>query len=227
MLYYYFTAIKVHMARLGQHFMADRQVLDRVVEAARLRPGEKILEVGPGHGELTGLLLETCSVTAIEKDNMLFKEIKERFPRATVINADALKVRWPPFDKCVSNLPYEISKKFLLKLLQHDFELVVLVLQREFAEKLAARPGSKEYGVVSVCAQYCCEVGLLDRIPKNAFKPQPKVESQIVRLKQRERLDKGFLDFVTLQFQRRNKRIGDRRVRDLSPQEFLSLYKNS
>jgi 16S rRNA (adenine1518-N6/adenine1519-N6)-dimethyltransferase len=214
------------MARLGQHFMADRQVLAKVIGCAQLVQGDRVLEVGPGHGELTELLLKTCSVTAIEKDKMLFKEIKERFPRATVINADALKVEWPPFNKCVSNLPYAISKRFLLKLLQHRFDSAVLVLQREFAEKLAARPGSKEYGVVSVCAQHCCEVGLLDRVPRNAFKPQPKVESQIVRLDQREKLDKGFLDFVTLQFQRRNKKMGDRRVRDLSPHELLSLYKN-
>lgn len=212
--------------KLGQHFMIDEKVLKQVVDSAQLKPGDKVLEIGPGKGALTELLLQKCSVTAIEKDSELFKEIKEKFPDLDVINADVLKTDWPQFDKCVSNLPYLISKKFLLKLLQHEFELSVIVVQREFAEKLVAKPGSKEYGVVSVCAQSCCDLELLDRIPKNAFKPQPKVESQIVRLKQKEVLNKGFLDFVTLQFQKRNKKVGEKRVRDFSPEEFKEWQKS-
>jgi len=206
--------------------MIDQKVLAKIIDYAQLRPGDRVLEIGPGEGALTELLMKRCNVTAIEKDRELFLKLTDSFPSLDIIQGDALKVNWPPFDKCVSNLPYLISKKFLLKLLQHDFELAVLVLQREFAEKLAAKPGSREYGVVSVCAQVCCNVELLDGIPRNAFKPQPKVESRIVQLKQRETLDKGFLDFVTIQFQKRNKKLGDRRVRDLSSQELLALYKN-
>jgi len=183
-----------------------------------------VLEIGPGEGALTELLLKRCSVTAIEKDPAFASLLNKKFPELKLINADAIKVAWPPFDKCVSNLPYLISKKFLLKLLRHDFKLAVIVLQREFAEKLAAKTGDRAYGVVSVCAQACCGVELLDRIPRNAFRPQPRVESQIVRLRKKAALDEGFIEFVTKTLQNRNKKMGDKRVRDLSPVELLRIY---
>jgi 16S rRNA (adenine1518-N6/adenine1519-N6)-dimethyltransferase len=212
------------MAKLGQHFMIDKQVLGCVVDSAQLEPDERVLEIGPGEGALTELLLKRCSVTAIEKDPAFAGLLNRKFPGLKLINADAIKVSWPQFDKCVSNLPYLISKKFLLKLLRHDFKLAVLVLQREFAEKLAAKTGDRAYGVVSVCAQACCDVELLDRIPRNAFRPQPRVESQIVRLSKRTTLDEGFIKFVTTTLQNRNKKMGDKRVRDLSPDELLQIY---
>ncbi len=212
------------MAKLGQHFMIDKQVLGRVVDSAQLDSSERVLEIGPGEGALTELLLKRCSVTAIEKDPAFAGLLTRRFPELKLINADAIKVAWPPFDKCVSNLPYLISKKFLLKLLRHDFKLAVIVLQREFAEKLAAKTGDRAYGVVSVCAQACCDVELLDKIPRNAFRPQPRVESQIVRLSKRTSLDEGFIEFVTKTLQNRNKKMGDKRVRDLSPDELLRIY---
>jgi 16S rRNA (adenine1518-N6/adenine1519-N6)-dimethyltransferase len=217
-------ADKSKMSKLGQHFMIDEKVLQRVVDAAKLEEGERILEVGPGKGALTKLLAEKCSVTAIERDKGFYRSLREGFPGIEIIRGNALKIGWPVFDKCVSNLPYLISKKFVLKLLQHDFKLSVLVLQKEFAEKLAAEPGERNYGTVSVCAHAGCKVELLDTIPKNAFKPQPKVESRMVRLTQKKKLDKDFIDFVTLRFQHRNKKLGDKRVRDFSPKEFLSLY---
>ncbi len=204
--------------------MIDKQVLGRVVDSAQLKQGERVLEIGPGEGALTELLLRKCSVTAIEKDPAFAGVLNRKFPELKLINADAIKVEWPPFDKCVSNLPYLISKKFLLKLLQHDFELAVLVLQREFAEKLGAKPGDRAYGVVSVCAQACCDVELLDKIPRNAFRPQPRVESQIVRLRKKTSLDEGFTGFVTKTLQNRNKKCGEKRVRDLSPAELLQVY---
>jgi len=212
------------MEKLGQHFMIDGRFLKLIVDSAELKPKETVLEVGPGEGVLTKLLLEKCSVTAIEKDEELFMELRDKHRGLPLINGDVLKIEWPRFDKCVSNLPYSISKKFILKLVQHDFESAVIVVQREFAEKLVAKPGEKDYGVVSVCAQLACDVELLDRIPKNAFKPQPKVESQIVRLRKKAKMSQGLIDFVTLQFQTRNKKLGDKRIRDISPSEFLMLY---
>ncbi len=214
--------------RLGQHFMIDKAVLKRVADSARIRSGETVLEVGPGKGALTKeLVMRGASVIAIEKDEELFEGLKDRFPEQRLINADALKAEWPRFDKCVSNLPYLISKKFILKLLKHDFRLAALVLQNEFAEKLSAEPGSRKYGTASVCAQHCCEIELLDRIPKNAFKPQPKVESRIVRLRQKQRLGEGFLEFITRMFQKRNRKRGEKRLFQLTPEEFLTLYENN
>lgn len=213
--------------RLGQHFMIDAKFLKRVVEAAGLRKSDEVLEVGAGEGALTRLLAERCSVISIERDKKLVARFKELHPDLPIIEGDALKVEWPEFDKCVSNLPYSISKRFLLKLLQQDFQLAVLVLQEEFAQKLVAEPGGKDYGVVSVCAQLCCDVELLDRVPRNAFKPQPKVDSRIVRLRRRQRLDRGFLRFVTKLFQSRNRRFKGKRVRDIPPGGFLTLYEGN
>jgi len=204
--------------------MIDEKFLKLIVDAAELDSEDKVLEIGPGEGALSKLLLAKCSVTAIEKDSELFEELMDKFPSMTIVNADAIKVNWPVFNKCVSNLPYLISKKFFLKLFQHEFDLAVIVVQKEFAEKLVAKPGDKEYGVVSVCAQICSEVELLDKIPRNAFKPQPRVNSQIVRMKQTRILDKGFLEFVTLHIQQRNKLLGGKRIRDITPNEFLTLY---
>lgn len=212
------------MVKLGQHFMVDKNVLRKVVGYAHLDWNDTVLEIGAGEGALTEELRKKCRVIAIEKDDKLFIKVKEKFPDHKIINGDALKIEWPQFDKCVSNLPYSISKPFVLKLLQHDFQVAVLVLQKEFAEKLAAKPGSKNYGVTSVCAQACCDIELLDKVPRNAFKPQPHVTSQIVRLKLKKTLDRDFLGFVTEVFQLRNKKAGEKRVFQLTPHELFAIY---
>lgn len=234
---YLIIAIKM---RLGQHFMKDENILKRVADSAQLKPGERVLEIGPGEGALTKELVKICSVTggkggsvtagkkcsvtAIEKDDELYDKVRERFPGMRILHADALKVKWPPFDKCVSNLPYSISKPFLLRLLQHDFKLAVLVLQEEFAQKMMAMPGDKGYGVVAACAQLCCEIELLDKVPRNAFSPQPKVGSRIVRLRSKKKLDPGFLAFATKLFQNRNKKMGEKRVRELTTEDIQRVY---
>jgi 16S rRNA (adenine1518-N6/adenine1519-N6)-dimethyltransferase len=210
--------------KLGQHFMIDGKVLRRVVDCAELEKSDAVLEVGPGKGALTKKLMAKSKVVAIEKDEELVESLKKEIPEVDIVSGDAMKMAWPPFDKCVSNLPYLISKPFILKLLQHEFELSILVLQKEFAEKLAAVPGSRNYGTVSVCAQLCCRVELLDKIPRNAFKPQPKVESRIVRLRQNRVLDQGLREFITKLFQRRNKKSGEKRVFQMSPEEIKELY---
>ena len=204
--------------------MIDERILDLIVESANLKKGEKVLEIGPGEGALTMRLADKCSVTAIESDDMFIEELELEFPDVKIINANALKIAWPPFDKCVSNLPYAISKKFILRLIKYDFELAVIVLQKEFAEKLAALPGEKNYGVVSIAVQSCCDIELLEKIPRNAFKPQPKVESELVRLTKKKKVDLQFVDFVSKLFQKRNKKLGDKRVRDFSPSELLKAY---
>jgi 16S rRNA (adenine1518-N6/adenine1519-N6)-dimethyltransferase len=218
---------KTRMAKLGQHFMIDQNILNRVVAAAGLKGSEHVLELGAGNGVLTRELLNRCRVTAIERDAGLASRLMETFPDLDVIQGDGIKIEWPKFDKCVSNLPYLISKKFIMKLLQEEFELAVIVLQEEFAQKLVAKPGDKNYGAVSVCTQLSCSVELLDVIPKNAFKPQPKVSSRIVRLNQGSILERGFLEYVQKTFQKRNKKLGNKRVRDHSPQEFLEMYRNN
>lgn len=217
------------MQRLSQHFMVDEKVLEKIVAYSELREGERVLEVGPGKGALTNLLAEKAGVFAIEKDGDLYEDLLESFKdncRVEVIEGDVLRMPWPPFDKCVSNLPYRISKPFVLRLLKHEFQASVLVLQKEFVDKMVAAPGDRNYGIVSVCCQHCCDLEALDVIPKNAFSPQPKVESQIVRLKMKGILSQDFLDFLNEVFQRRNRKLGDRRVKDYSAKEFCEIYKD-
>jgi 16S rRNA (adenine1518-N6/adenine1519-N6)-dimethyltransferase len=215
------------MTRLGQHFMVDKKVLQRIVDYARLDTDDRVLEIGPGGGFLTELLAEKANVVAIEKDKIFYGKLQASYPHVDFIHGDALKVKWPGFDKCVSNLPYRISKKFFLKLIQGDFKLAVIVVQKEFAEKLVAKTGSRNYGFISVAVQLFCDIELLDIIPKNAFKPQPKVQSQVVRLTQKKKADNHFLIFLAKLFQRRNRKMGEKRVKDLSPEEFMAIFEKS
>lgn len=219
------------MVKLGQHFMVDPRAISRIVECAQLGRGDVVLEVGAGMGMLTRELARFCSVTAIEKDGMMADSLRREFKEnhnVRILDGDALKIEWPKFDKCVSNLPYSISKKFIIKLLMQDYDLAVLVLQKEFANKLTAKPGEEDYGTVSVCTQLCAQVEALNRFPRNVFKPQPKVDSSLVRLRSKDILDKGLLEFITNLFQHRNKVVrGDKRVNKLTPREFLTLYRDN
>ena len=171
--------------RLGQHFLSDPRVLERIVGHARLRGDETVLEIGPGRGDLTRLLAaQAARVVAIEKDAELVDDLYDRgLPdNVEVVLGDALKVPLPPFDKCVSNLPYGISSDITFRLLEHRFEVAILMFQREFAKRLAAPPGSDDYGRLSVNCFVKATVETLDTIPPGAFRPPPKVSSLVVRL---------------------------------------------
>jgi len=229
--------------------MVDRALADRIVGYAQLgkgKGGETVLEIGAGEGMLTQALADAgAKVIAVEKDPILLKRLKERSGftggSITVIGGDALKMEFPRFDKCVSNIPYMISKKLVAKLMRHDFDCIVLTVQKEFAEKLVASPGERDYAAISVLVQVQASVEILETVPKNAFKPQPKVESAVVRIirgKDMRPIDPGFSDFVARLFQNRKKKVaglvaaghaiprklGEKRVFQLTPGEFLRLY---
>jgi 16S rRNA (adenine1518-N6/adenine1519-N6)-dimethyltransferase len=170
--------------RLGQHFMLDDSVLKRMVSAADLKKGETVLEIGPGLGNLTDELLKKgVRIVAVEQDPEFVKFLRRRFgERLELVQADAVKAFLPSFDKVVSNLPYQISSPITFKLLDIGFEIGVLMLQREFAERMVAKPGSGEYGRLSVGVNYRAECELLFNVSKTSFWPQPKVDSCVVRL---------------------------------------------
>jgi 16S rRNA (adenine1518-N6/adenine1519-N6)-dimethyltransferase len=226
-------------AKEGQHFMMDEALLKRIVSYARIEPSEKILEVGAGRGALTELL--PGKVTAIEKDPSLFRELEERFkenPDIALILGDALKAEFPDFDKFVANIPYQISKPLLLKLLQQDFKEAVLVTQLEFAQKAAAKPGEKNYGLLSAFLHSQAETELLERVPKNAFAPQPKVESAVLKIRRiHPPLDPHYLDFLKRLFTQKRKtlrrlipaseELASKRIIELTPEELLILYNDS
>jgi 16S rRNA (adenine1518-N6/adenine1519-N6)-dimethyltransferase len=171
--------------RLGQHFLVDPRVVERMLGYANLRGDETVLEIGPGKGVLTrGLAARAKQVICIEKDPRMVDHLEdEGLPRnVEVVLGDALKVSLPAFDKCVSNLPYGISSDVTFRLLEQPFEVAILTYQREFAERLLAKPGSEDYGRLTVNAMVRATIEPLETVPPRAFAPPPKVASSIVRV---------------------------------------------
>ncbi len=225
--------------------MVDERILLREIEYAGINEEDTVLEVGPGMGALTKYLVDSAgSVHAIEKDRALAMVIRETFPEVHLIEGDAMKVEWPKFDKMVSNIPYRISSPLTFRLLEHDFDVAVLTYQREFAERLVAYAGDIAYSRLSVMAYYRAEMEYLETIPRNAFKPQPKVESAIVRIKPRKEPpfhvedEALFEDVVRTLFSARRKMVrsalrpkygvvdtdfGDMRAEELTPGEIAHI----
>ncbi|MEE8168242.1 MAG: 16S rRNA (adenine(1518)-N(6)/adenine(1519)-N(6))-dimethyltransferase RsmA [Candidatus Hydrothermarchaeales archaeon] len=178
--------------RLGQHFLVNEDILRRQVEYARLSSNDAVLEIGAGTGNLTEFLVKNAKrVFVIEKDTGMIRILKERFSDAEdleIIEGDALKLDFPRFDKAVANIPYVISSPLTFKLLEHTFDRAVLTYQREFAERLIAKPGTKNYSRLSVATYYRARAEILEYIPRQAFYPVPKVASAIVELVPRRKI---------------------------------------
>ncbi|HXE84899.1 MAG TPA: 16S rRNA (adenine(1518)-N(6)/adenine(1519)-N(6))-dimethyltransferase RsmA [Gemmatimonadales bacterium] len=170
------------MRRLGQHFLGDPKILDRIVDALDPIPGETVLEIGPGKGSLTeALLARGLTVVAIEKDRDLAAALARN--NLTVVAGDALRIQWPRVPKIVGNIPYYITSPLIDKALTPPLpERVVFLVQAEVADRLAAEPGSKIYGALSVGVQAVCRVEKLFTVAPGSFKPPPKVRSAVVRL---------------------------------------------
>lgn len=202
--------------RHDQHFLLDGRVLDRIADYAEPLDRTHVLEIGAGTGGLTDRLLDGADrVTAIERDRRLAAFLETEFGaaieggRLRVIEGDAVTVDWPAFTACVSNLPYGASSELLFRLLPLGQPSVLLV-QREFADRLVATPGSDEYGRLSVTAGHYAAIERLEVVPPTAFDPEPAVESAVVRAKPRAPEyavpdDGRFLDFVTAVFTQRRK----------------------
>ncbi|HEV2671481.1 MAG TPA: 16S rRNA (adenine(1518)-N(6)/adenine(1519)-N(6))-dimethyltransferase RsmA [Gemmatimonadales bacterium] len=216
------------MRRLGQHFLSDPKILGRIVDALDPVPGETVLEIGPGKGTLTDALLgRGLHVVAIEKD----KHLAGALVRAnlTVIAGDALRLDWPRAPKIVGNIPYYITSPLIDKALTPPLpERVVFLVQEEVADRIAAKPGSKTYGALSVGVQAVARVEKLFTVAAGAFRPPPKVRSALIRLTPRvEPLvttdEIGSLRaFVTACFSKRRKQLKNA-VPGLSEAELRSL----
>jgi 16S rRNA (adenine1518-N6/adenine1519-N6)-dimethyltransferase len=198
-----------------QHFLVDDRVLDRIPEYASGFDRDRVLEVGAGTGALTDRLLDVAdTVVAVERDPDLVAFLEAEFAdaieagRLRVIAGDALEVELPRHTASVSNLPYGVSSPVLFRLLPRNRPLVAMV-QREFAERMTAGPGTEEYGRLSVAAGHYGDVEIVEPVPREAFDPTPEVESALVRVTPREPtydVPEGFfLRFVKAVFTQRRK----------------------
>lgn len=172
---------------LGQNFLIDDNIAKKIVNLASITDGERILEIGPGRGILTELLVDKGKLLAVEKDKWLAVVLKQRFAeKAEIVEADILNFVVPDIDVIVANLPYSISSPVLFHLFGYNWNRAVLMFQEEFANRLVANPGSKIYGRLSVMANHFVETKKLFKVSKTAFQPQPKIHSQVVELVKRE-----------------------------------------
>jgi 16S rRNA (adenine1518-N6/adenine1519-N6)-dimethyltransferase len=178
--------------RFGQHFLPHRAILERIAAALDPAPGALVLEIGPGQGSLTEVLARLgARVTAIEKDRDLAALVAARLPAVQVVTGDALELDWrsaagaQPGDPLLvaGNIPFNITSPLLAKALEPPRpERIVFLLQEEVAERLAASPGTSEYGALSVGVQAVAQVKKLFKVPAAAFHPKPRVDSAVVRL---------------------------------------------
>ncbi len=223
--------------RLGQNFTVNSDILQRLVSFASLTKDDVVLEVGAGFGFLTQLLSRECKkVIAVEVDPRLVNFLRKQLHslrNVDLIEGDILKVSIPPFNKVVSAPPYSISSPLLFRLLERKFKWAVLILQKEFAERLAASVGSKDYGRLTVTIYYRADVELLDYVPRNMFYPPPDVDSMMVRLKPRAppfQVDgeEMFFEVVRALFTQRNKKVRNAlisflREREITGKEAVEL----
>lgn len=182
---------------LGQHFLTDRSYIEKIVLAVNPQPGDRLVEIGPGQGAITlPLLKKHGELTAIEFDRDLITPLmasSEGVGRLTIIHKDVLAVDFSKLageDKLrlVGNLPYNLSSPILFHAIEHAAVIrdMVFMLQKEVVDRMAAGPGSKVYGRLSVMLQAYCEVTPLFVVPPGAFRPPPKVDSAVVRLVPRD-----------------------------------------
>lgn len=180
--------------RFGQHFLTDSAVIDAIVRAIDPRPGEALVEIGPGLGAMTQPLLERCGrLTVVELDRDLAARLRQR-PGLDVVESDVLKVDFGALAdrlagpegrlKVAGNLPYNISSPILFHLLPwaHRVSEQVFMLQKEVVDRMAAGPGTKAYGRLSVMLQWRYDIEAVLDVPPEAFDPPPQVDSAVVRM---------------------------------------------
>ena len=175
---------------LGQNFLFDPTILTRIVEAAGLSPDDTVVEIGPGPGRLTRLLADTVQkLIAIELDQDLYDALRSKFigyRNVELVHGDALNFPYESIGrfKVVANIPYYITTPIIFRLLEakENLRSMTLTIQKEVAERIAARPGGKDYGVLSIMVQYHALSQIKFIIPKEAFKPAPNVDSAVLHM---------------------------------------------
>ena len=214
--------------KLGQNFLVDDNARHRIADALRDITTRTVIEIGPGHGAITSILAERAGkLICIELDRSLVPELRFHFrnhPNVEIVEADVLKTDLtalvPPGEKAlvVGNLPYYITSDILLHLFAQEaaLELAVVMMQREVADRVAASPGTRDFGLLSATAQMHAGVNALFTLPPEAFEPPPDVYSTVLRMRFAPRFEelgisdhKGFDRFLKLCFQQKRKTLSN------------------
>lgn len=204
----------------GQHILKNPLVIKSIIEKSGIHPTDTVLEIGPGTGNLTMRLLEVAKkVVAVEYDPRMVVELQKRVQgteyqhKLHLIYGDVMKTKLPFFDICVANIPYQISSPLVFKLLSHrpSFRCAVLMFQKEFAQRLVAKPGTELFCRLSLNTQLLARTDHLIKVSKNSFRPPPKVDSAVVRIEPHNPPPPiNFLEWdglVRLAFSRKNKTL--------------------
>ena len=203
---------------LGQNYLIDKNKRDQIVNFGNISNDDVILEIGSGIGTLTiEIAKKAKKVIAIEQDpkicEILANRLKEeKISNVELINDDALKVDFPKFTKIISNLPYQISSPITFKFLDYDFDLAVLMYQKEFADRMNGEVASKNYSRLSAMLYFRCDVEKLTDVSQESFIPKPQIDSTVVKLTPKENQIypddfKVYSKFTKALFQHRNKKI--------------------
>ena len=210
-----------HKKSLGQHFLKDKNIVKKIADLAEIEENEAVWEVGPGKGILTQeLLMKKCNLTCFEIDESLYPILFEKFgTNINLVNKDILKINWKEYLKekqlkIVANLPYQITSPFLFKVTENadNFKKVVIMIQKEVAERINAGVGTKDYGKLSLKIQFYFKVDYGFTVKPHLFFPPPKVDSAVIVLTPRKDKpcledEKFFWKVVEVAFQNRRKML--------------------
>lgn len=230
---------------LGQHMLKDGRIIEKLVEAAEITENETVYEAGTGEGTLTKELCKRAkSVVSFEIDHGLFKKsyskLMPAFPNLELINGDLFEFPYFVFDVFISNLPYSRSRDALQWLALQKFTRAILTVQKEFADKLQARPGDENYRSITVITQHCFTMKELFHVSKGSFDPQPGVESTVMKLVPRKSaipITRATIKNMNLLFSCRKKKLlsvlkkynckidfaGKERIGELQPIQLMNL----
>lgn len=224
--------------------LVDRRILAKIISAAYIGKDEIVLEAGTGQGILTAELCKYAKqVISYEIDIKLYRKVQEhllsQFKNLELVNADLFKTKDPHFfDVFISNLPYSRSRDAIEWLSTQEFDRAILMVQEEFADKLAARPGSKNYRAISALAAHCFAIEKLFKVRRESFEPQPKVESSIIRIIPINAITREGIRNINLLFSRRNKKAssvaaeigiiidanyGSKKIDELEPKHLVQI----
>lgn len=226
----------------GQNFLVDLRVTRKIIELSEIKSFENICEMGTGRGILTPYLCKNANfVKSFEVDYKLYDKLKllsTKFSNLEIINEDILKYDKPlEFDVFVSNIPYSKSKETLSWLATKKFRRAIIMVQDEFSQKIQSKPGAKNYRAISAITQYCFDIEPLFKVDKNSFSPQPKVNSQVIKLiHKNKKLSKDTISKIHFLFSFKNKNINklnkklntnfdqiDLKIKEIEPEKIIAI----